>query len=103
MFMLLGYTMYYFSNLLGLAVLGYGIYWVMAYTGQRQVLVVLPTGNAREYLRMFLPIACWFKLLDILFLVYRQSRHDIFLIDWERAKSDPQAESSSTDLASNVR
>jgi len=97
---LLGFTVHYFSNLLGLMVLCYSVYWVMAYTGQS---VVLPVPGQREYLVYFLPVACWFKLLDLAFLVYQQCSQDIFLVDWERVKSEPQADSTSTDTTTNVR
>jgi hypothetical protein len=97
---LLGFTLRYFSNLLGVVVFCYSIYWVMAYTGQSEMLVVLPIPRQREYLLYFLPVACWFKLLDLLFLVYQQCDQDVFLVDWERVKSDHHADTSSTDVAS---
>jgi hypothetical protein len=60
-------------------------HWFVFFKGQAQSFIMLPEEEATGPLQLILALALVGKAVQVLVIVWRQSRADVFLIDWETA------------------
>ena len=65
---------------------GSGVYWLLFFKLQNDVVVFLPTRDQEDIFVALLIVALVLKLLRLVHVVWKQSRVDIFLIDWEKPR-----------------
>ncbi|XP_061078477.1 meckelin-like [Conger conger] len=85
------------ANAFFLVSFGTGVYWLIAFKGQRSsVNMVLPSagGTVETHFIVFLSLAFAFKAVQVMHLLITQVSISIFLIDWEKPRNAAGASGS---------
>lgn len=65
---------------------------LIIFKGQNELLLALPVGDQETAFIVLLVIAFVFRLISVIYIIWKQVTIDIFLIDWEKPKVLAQGE-----------